>query len=631
MRTALLFVLALAGLSAQTLAMKPKEALVPCGETVQFQIPGQDSKSFKWRADRGKVDESGLFTAPREPGLCHVTAHEWQDVNRAVSAEVRAVEIHLVVGQEQFLRPKEESRILVQLKFRGGELDRKLIWDMGDRLDDVEEGERSPVPTPPHSEKHRHDGRVEATGWVRAPSVEGTYPVHITFAADPRILATTYLRVFPPRRGRVSPIGEPVTVKVQPDKAEIRAGTFQPFSVVVSGSDVQQVAWSVVEGPKDGELGSDGFFHPTITGTYRIRATSFLYPDCWGEAEVAVKPAVEGVKEGEAAKVNRLGMGIASGPKGGYFVVGGWDGTQAARDVFVHDAMGGTFEACTLMQAGRARSQLVRLSDGTALVVGGFGGQGNLPLRDAERVDAERKVSWRVGAPRWFHIGGLLHALPGGRALLVGGREPAGQPCGAEVFEPATSTFRTLDERPWPTHAASILLEGGMVLILGGELERRPLALVWRFDPAKDSFTPLGKLTQARSRFSATLSIDQKSVMAIGGRGAQGSLATAELFDLANGKAAPAGRLSAPREGHAAILIPTGMTLVFGGGDGARASRITEEWNPDSGAFSIQSELPSGAWLPSLFLNLDGGVFVSGIPGDILAKAPLPRVWRLWD
>jgi len=623
-RIALILFLLLRGLCAQPLVMRPKEALVPCGQTIQFQVAGQAPKSFRWHADRGKIDETGLFTAPAEHGPCRITANEWQDINRSATAEVRAVEIALRSQSEILLKPREEGRIEIQLTFRGGEMDRKLVWRFGNPLGDAEQDTTvKPVV---------HDGRVDSSGWVRAPSTEGTYPVLITLAADPRIRTTTWVRVFRPRTGRVNPGGETIEVKVQPDKVEPNAGNATPFSAMVSGAELPQVSWSIIAGPKDGELGQDGVFRASRPGTYRIRATSVEYPECWAEAEVVVKPSVQGVLKAEdAPKEEHIGARVVPAPMGGYLLIGGWTGTKTSSDVFHLDLEAKTLKAHMSLQVPRTRCLATRLTDGTWLVVGGIGGTGTTAVLDAERLDVERMASWRVGHPRWYHIGGVLQPLPNGRALLVGGCEPDGQPCGVETFDSTRGTFQTLDPRPWPRHSASLALKDGRVLILGGELEARAVALMWSFDPGKDTFTPCGKLKQARSRFTATLQWDEKEATLIGGRGAQGTLATVERFDLAKGTTLSGGQLNEPRERHAALLLPTGQTLVFGGGVGVRSSKLVEYWNSDGNSTTVGDHMELGAWLPVLYLNPDGGAFVNGLADPAPTKVPLPKLWALWD
>ncbi len=624
MRIALLIFLVLRGLWAQPLVMKPKEALVPCGQTIQFRIAGQDPKSFRWHADRGRIDETGLFTAPSQFGPCRVTANEWQDVNRSVSAEVHAVEVHLRSQPEILLKPREEGRIQIQLDFRGGEMDRKLIWSF-----------TSPDPNDLDAERPKpviHDGRVDATGWLRAPSSEGTYPIRITLATDARISTTTLVRVFKPRPGRVNESGEPVVVTVHPAKAEADAGAFTFLTVMISGAEVQQTTLSIVEGPKDGEVGEDGIFRASSPGTYRVRATSLAYPECWGEAEVMVKPSVQGVLKAEdAPKEEHVGAKVVAASKGGYILLGGWTGTKASSDVFHLDLEAKTLKIHMSLQVPRTRCLATRLSDGTWLVQGGIGGNGKAPLLEAERLDFDRKASWRVGNPRWYHIGGVLQALPDGRALLVGGCEPGGQPSGAEIFDSVTGTFRTLEERQWPRHSASQVLKDGRILILGGELNGRAVALMWSFDPGMDTFTPIGKFAQARSRFTATLLWDEKEAVVIGGRGVEGTLSTVERIDLSKGTSSPGGRLTEPRERHAALFLPTGQTLVFGGGKGTQSSKIIENWDPDGNTANIRDRMELGAWLPVLYLNPDGGVFVNGLADPAPTKVALPAIWQLWD
>ena len=105
-----------------------------------------------------------------------------------------------------------------------------------------------------------------------------------------------------------------------------------------------------------------------------------------------------------------------------------------------------------------------------------------------------------------------LTLLQDGRVLLVGGN-------GAEIYDPATNTWRLTEQRlsaPRFKHTAT-LLTNGRVLIAGGT--------------AGD---------------------------------AQG-LATAELFDPETGTWSATGNMSAARVLHSATLLPNGLVLVAGG------------------------------------------------------------------
>lgn len=627
MRTLLLVLLFVRGLLAQPLVLLPKADQIPCGQTVQFRVPGWDPKALHWQADRGRIDAQGLFTAPGDHGPCRISATDWQDVNRSVSTELRAVEISLRAQDRLFLHPREVGRILVQLAFRGGEYDRNLIWRM-----------KGPSAADPESESGNagvavpHDGQVDATGWVRAPSQEGSYPVEIQLAADPRIQTLVRLEVVKARPGKKNVRGEPIEVHLQPAKAEIHSGEFQVFSCSVAGTDVEEISWSLVEGSRDAEVDPSGTFRASKPGTYHLRATSFQYPECWGEAEIAVTSAVSGIlKPEDAPKEDLVGMTPIQDAAGGYLILGGWDGKTASTQVLRLDLAAKGLRPLLRLQVPRARCLAAKLTDGTFLVAGGIGSDGRSAIRTAERLDAERRVAWKAGEARWAHIGGLVQALPGGRALLLGGTDPDGTACGLEVYESATATFRVVDRQPWPAHAAALALGNGQVLIVGGELQGRPVPLIWRFDPHSDSLTPLGKLRQARSRCTATRLWDDSEAIVIGGRGPRGALSSVERISLATGISSPGGTLAAPREAHAALLTPTGQILVFGGGDGPKASRLLEDWNPDGNGSQVRDHLESGAWLPFLGLQPDGSTFVYGLAEMALGKVPLPPAWEAWN
>jgi hypothetical protein len=616
---------------AEAPRIQPRETMVPCGQVVQFRIPGREAREFRWQADKGTVDEAGRFTAPQAHGTCVVTATEWQDVRVQATAEVRAVEVRLQALSDLYLRPGEESRILIDLAFKGGEFDRKLEWVLSGPL--FPEGDEEGAVLKPVGAGPDHGGRVDATGWIRAPRLPGEYAVKLTLLADPRVQHVTSVHVQQPRPGRLNQQGEPLSVVVSPARSELPAGHFQSFNAIMGSDDLGggHLVWSLVSGPKEGELSQDGTFHASQAGTYRVRATSWAYPQVFGEAEVEVKPSIAGVlKEGEAMKEDRVGIAVLATPEDRVILVGGWNGTCSSGEVVVLDLESQTLRPLLVLQIPRSRSLATVLTDGTVLVVGGIDASGRGPVAAAERFDATRKASWQVGNTRWPHIGGVIQPLPGGRALLVGGVDTAGKPCGVELFD-GSGSFRTLDDRPWPAHAASVQRKDGRILILGGELDLKPVALIWQFDPGRLAFTPIGKLAQPRSRFTATLYWDEGEVIAIGGRGLQGSLASIERLDLARGISRPGGRLAEPRERHAAILIPTGQVMVFGGGSGTRASRLLEDWSPDQGTAEIRDHLEGGAWLPFLHVKRDGGVFVNGLPESALSKIPFPPLWERWN
>jgi hypothetical protein len=100
--------------------------------------------------------------------------------------------------------------------------------------------------------------------------------------------------------GSCGPAG--VQVAIDPLEAEVAAGTAQPFSATVSGTDDPRVIWSIAEGASGGTVtgaGASGgsvsasclYTAPLATGTYHVVAASQADPSATATAEVTVTPA----------------------------------------------------------------------------------------------------------------------------------------------------------------------------------------------------------------------------------------------------------------------------------------------------------------------------------------------------
>lgn len=66
-----------------------------------------------------------------------------------------------------------------------------------------------------------------------------------------------------------------IAITISPDSAQLIPAQSATFSVTVSGTDNQQVAWSVREGLAGGTIGNDGVYRaPSLAGTFHVVATS---------------------------------------------------------------------------------------------------------------------------------------------------------------------------------------------------------------------------------------------------------------------------------------------------------------------------------------------------------------------
>ena len=166
--------------------------------------------------------------------------------------------------------------------------------------------------------------------------------------------------------------------------------------------------------------------------------------------------------------------------------------------------------------------------------------------------------------------------LDDGRVLVVGGwSESGGALASSELWDPDTGSF-SLAAPPASARAGhtATLLADGRVLIVGGGTEQRSAvdsAELW--DPATESFGPTGALKEARSGHTATLLPDGRVLIVGGGVPALNRFtcpevctATAEIWDPALDSFSSTGSLTDARMNHTATLLPDGRVLVVGGG-----------------------------------------------------------------
>ena len=227
---------------------------------------------------------------------------------------------------------------------------------------------------------------------------------------------------------------------------------------------------------------------------------------------------------------------------------------------------GTVVHAGTLAQP-RSWHAATALPDGRALIVGGLG-------RDTVELWDPATLRWRLVTQRMAHDREHPTAtpLPDGRVLITAGRSLAPQYRFAELFDPRTETFAPVEDAVVlrrQLHTAHALPDG-RVLIVGGEDFRQgfePLTEVLRFNPAIDSFTGLQPLAQART-LAATLLLPGGEVLLVGGQ-VPGSEATASTAAWTRDGQRTLAPLPAARRWHSLNRLPDGRLLVLGGEDGA--------------------------------------------------------------
>jgi hypothetical protein len=167
--------------------------------------------------------------------------------------------------------------------------------------------------------------------------------------------------------------------------------------------------------------------------------------------------------------------------------------------------------------------------------------------------------------------------------------------------------------------ATATLLPGGKVLIAGGTDWDFTIGSAEVYDPSTGTFTATGSMSVPRADHTATL-LPTGKVLIIGGsqtlaNGPGNLLSSAEIYDPATETFSPVGNMSVGRQSHTAMLLANGKVLIAGG---TSLAWPLELYDPLTGTFSITATtLPLGVTAgdgAAATLLADGTVFFATLP-----------------
>jgi len=349
-----------------------------------------------------------------------------------------------------------------------------------------------------------------------------------------------------------------------------------------------------------------------IAGGHLISGVSSASAEIYDPASGAFGAAPGLAADRESATATLL-------PSGQVLLAGGVSTNLSGSTVLVsaelYDPINGSSLTGSLLTARFAASAAL-LPNGNVLIVGGSSNFSGGTLASAE-------VFLQFGVNRFFAAGTMSSArsnaasvmLPGGRVLVVGGQNGATALATAERYDPTNGVFNptTGDMTSGHSYATATLLADGQVLIAGSNNGgNRTLD---RFDPVTGTFRAAGTLPVNRSQLTATLLTDGKVLLA-GGIFTTGPVARElDLYDPVTQGVTSVGSLSIGRIQHSSTLLANGKVLIAGGAPLEQfptATTNAEIFDPATYTVAATGSLNAARYAAQVVMLQNGKVLFAG-------------------
>ena len=233
-----------------------------------------------------------------------------------------------------------------------------------------------------------------------------------------------------------------------------------------------------------------------------------------------------------------------------------------------------------------------------------------------------------TGSMSVARFGHAATLLLDGRVLVTGGLDQSGPVLtSAELYDPLTGLFAPIGNMTLARHehtatllANATLPNYGKVLIAGGDSGGTEAEL---YDPVAGTFAATGSMAVAHVHGPTATLLKTGKVLLAGGDTPAG-----ELYDPATGTFSTTGNMTAVRGGHTATLLIDGRVLVTGGGVGGSRSATAELYDPVAGTFTVTGSMAAlrGAGHTATRLH-DGTVLVVGTGQGVYAPPTSPEIY----
>lgn len=207
-----------------------------------------------------------------------------------------------------------------------------------------------------------------------------------------------------------------------------------------------------------------------------------------------------------------------------------------------------------------------------------------------------------------------------------------------EVYDPATDRWTAKSPMPAGLHHVGIGVVGGRLYVIGGYSKSglsvwNPVATVYAYDPAADSWTERPPMPTARGALS--VAEHEGKLYAIGGYDRKGNNAQVEVYDPLRNVWTTAASLPTPRD-HLATSTVAGKIYAIGGridGDYSRNLAVTERYDPAIDHWTRVADLPTArsgitAAVVEGKIYVMGGEGATGTFNENEAYDPVRDVWQ---
>lgn len=216
------------------------------------------------------------------------------------------------------------------------------------------------------------------------------------------------------------------------------------------------------------------------------------------------------------------------------------------------------------------------------------------------------KGTWRTAAPMPTKRTEVAAATLGGKIYVVGGFEKPSLgnvmsfaiTTAVEVYDPATDRWTSKAPLPVGLHHVGIGVVDGRLYVIGGYAQSafsvwKPVATVYAYDLATDSWTERASMPTARGALSVTE--HEGKLYAIGGFDRKANNAQVEIYDPVRNVWSAVAPMPTPRD-HLVAATIAGKIYAIGGridGDYARNLAVTERYDPAVDRWTRVADLPT--------------------------------------